>query len=57
MYLSARDWGLSPSEFWAMTFGEWFLEFEYRRASTPGDYAGKLTGAAIEEIKAFMEEG
>lgn len=26
MYLSARSWGIQPSEFWAMTIGEWLLE-------------------------------
>lgn len=57
MYLTARDWGLSPSEFWDMTFGEWFLEFEHRTANTPGSYAGNLTGGEVEELKAFMEEG
>lgn len=26
MYLSAREWGIQPSEFWEMTIGEWLLE-------------------------------
>jgi hypothetical protein len=30
MYLSAREWGIQPSEFWEMTPGEWLLEAQDR---------------------------
>jgi hypothetical protein len=55
MYLWAREWGIQPSEFWAMTIPEWFLEYELRAPKDPkGTYAGKLTRADVEELKEYM---
>lgn len=55
MYLWAREWGIQPSEFWAMTISEWWLEYELR-APAPKDerYAGTLTRAEVEELKEYM---
>jgi hypothetical protein len=41
MYRMARLWEIQPSEFWGMTFQEWFLEYEMRR-----DMADKMAGHA-----------
>ncbi|MDH5796934.1 MAG: hypothetical protein OEZ19_00075 [Paracoccaceae bacterium] len=30
MYLAARAWGVQPSEFWSMSFGEWLLEAHHQ---------------------------
>lgn len=35
MYLTARGWGIQPSEFWAMTLSEYMLELEARYRETP----------------------
>jgi hypothetical protein len=55
LYLSARSWGVQPSEFWGMTFAEWFCEADHHRGNQPGEYAGKLTRAAVDEIRADLE--
>ena len=54
MFLAARSWGVSHSDFWGMTMGEFFLEYEARREKQDGDYAGRLTTGDIEEILADM---
>ena len=51
LYLSARSWGIQPSEFWCMTLAEWFSEAEQRREKQPGDYAGNLTRADVQELQ------
>lgn len=48
--------GLSPSEFWAMTVAEFFLEMEHHRPRGSGDFAGRLTLGQVEEISAWMEQ-
>ena len=50
MYLAARSWGIQPSEFWGMSFPEWFCEAEARRERQPGDYAGNLTQSDVDEL-------
>ena len=54
MFLVARGWGISPDQFWSMTFSEWLCEYEWKRPRQEGDYAGKLTRGAIDEIKAML---
>jgi len=55
MYLWAREWGIQPSEFWAMTIPEWFLEYDLRAPKDPkGTFAGKLTRADVEDLKEYM---
>lgn len=42
MYVSARSWGIQPSEFWEMTFAEWLAEaYENWRATPEGQLAEK----------------
>ncbi|MCJ8334566.1 MAG: hypothetical protein MJH10_10035 [Epibacterium sp.] len=50
MYLAARSWGISPPDFWDLTLEEWFLEAEMRRPEMPGDFAGKLTQADVDDL-------
>lgn len=50
LYLSARSWGVQPSEFWEMSFPEWFCEAEARRDRQRGDYAGTLTRSDVDEL-------
>ncbi len=51
MYLSARQWGIQPSEFWAMTMREWYVEFEfYNDKASPDTYAGKLTNGDVDNM-------
>lgn len=35
MYLSARSWGIQPSEFWDMTMVEFMLEARFNYEQTP----------------------
>jgi len=57
MYLSARGWDIQPGEFWNMTLGEFLVEFEHRRPRDPeNDYAGSLTRADVDELRAWDEE-
>jgi hypothetical protein len=56
MFLSARKWGWSPSEFWDATMSEWFLEFEMQRGPIEGDHAGGLTNGEVERLSALLDE-
>lgn len=52
MYLTARGWGLAPSEFWAMTLAEFMVEADARAPFDPSrDYAGSLTQADVDFLK------
>jgi len=53
MFLAARSWGLSPSEFWSMTIPEYYAELEWR-APAEKKHAGKLTDEDVEELKAYL---
>lgn len=33
--MTARSWQLPPSEFWGMTFSEWYTEAMYYMEKTP----------------------
>lgn len=55
LYLSARSWGVQPSEFWDMTFHEWIVEFEMRMPEIDGGYAGSLTMGAVADLKEWLE--
>ena len=35
MYLTARSWGIQPSEFWDMTMVEFMLEARFHYEQTP----------------------
>lgn len=55
LYLIARSWGLTPSEFWDMTLPEWYLEYWDRSPRVQGqDYAGNLTRGDLDDIKEWM---
>jgi len=59
LYLSARSWEIQPSEFWDMTFGEWFAEYEWRKPQDKGKangHAGTLTDADIERLQKMRDE-
>ena len=57
MYLYAREWNIQPSEFWNMTISEWWLEYESKTSSQTGEkFAGKLTRADVDDLKAWMDE-
>ena len=49
LYLAGRDWGLAPSEIWALTVGELMAEMESRGSGET--YAGGMTEEDIENIK------
>lgn len=56
MYLWAREWGIQPSEFWEMTIGEWWLEYELRTPAEKGDrFAGNLTAGEVEELRELID--
>ena len=57
MFLHATSWGISPSEFWDMTMPEWWLLYEHNRAQQPGDFAGKLTRADVNDLWEYAMEG
>lgn len=50
----AREWGIQPSEFWDMTLGEWFLEYDFRRPKETYDFAGNLRQADVDRLKALV---
>lgn len=54
MYLWARRWGIQPSEFWAMTIGEWWLEYDLNATDPKDKYAGSLTKAEVEELRELL---
>ena len=55
MYLSARQWGVSPSEFWGMTMAEWFCEYEFNRPrDKTTDFAGSLTQADVDRLTELL---
>lgn len=56
MYLSARQWGIQPSEFWGMSMSEWFCEYDFHNSNRPGRFAGKLTEADVDELLELMDE-
>jgi hypothetical protein len=57
MYLWAREWGIQPGEFWNMTMGEWWAEYEFKAPADKGEkFAGKLTASDVDELKAWMDE-
>ena len=57
LYLHANSWGIAPSEFWQMTMPEWFALHEFNRQHQPGDYAGKLTKADVDDLWEFALDG
>jgi len=36
---------------------EWFVEYEFNRPRTKGDYAGKLTKGVVDELMEFATDG
>ena len=56
MYLWSRQWGIQPSEFWDMTIGEWWIEYDLHVSSADEKFAGKLTRNDVEDLKSWMEE-
>ena len=56
MYLHARHWGLQPSEFWAMTMTEWWVEYELHAPQDDKRFAGTLTQGAVDDILDWMDE-
>lgn len=56
MYLHSRSWGVQPSEFWAMTLGEWYAEYELHTNVNEKKYAGKLTKSDVDDLKEWMEK-
>jgi hypothetical protein len=56
MYLWAREWGIQPSEFWDMTMGEWWAEYDLRAPAGDEKFAGKLTRKDVDELRDWMSE-
>lgn len=54
MYLWARTWGIQPSEFWGMTMGEWWLEYDLKAADPKDKFAGGLRRGDVEELKELL---
>jgi hypothetical protein len=56
LYLAARSWEIQPSEFWDMTFAEWFCEYDWRRPRDErNDYAGNLTQSDVDRLKGLID--
>lgn len=58
MYLWARQWGIQPSEFWAMTMKEWYAEYSFNVDKLGLDnttHAGKLTQDNVDDMLDDME--
>lgn len=56
LYLWARDWGIQPSEFWAMTLSEWWAEWDAKGPKEKsGQFAGKLTQADVDDLLDWMK--
>lgn len=58
MYLAARSWGIQPSEFWAMTPGEWMLEAYHhadQEEKTPKPH-GVLSHKEVHRLKGLLED-
>jgi hypothetical protein len=54
--LWAREWGIQPGEFWSMTMGEWWAEYQLKAPAPAGEkLAGKLTADDVDDLKAWME--
>jgi hypothetical protein len=56
MYLWAREWGIQPSEFWDMTMGEWWAEYDLQAPAGEDKFAGKLTRKDVDELRDWMNE-
>ena len=56
MYLLARQWGIQPGEFWDMTIGEWWAEYDVRAPADDTRYAGKLTRRDVDDLLAWTNE-
>ncbi len=54
MYLWARQWGIQPTEFWEMTIGEWWLEYDLKATDAKDKYAGTLTRGEVDELKELL---
>lgn len=57
MYVTARHWGIQPSEFWDMTMVEWFAEAQFHQRQNEGQkpIKGHLSDAEIDRLSALLE--
>jgi len=58
MYVTARSWGIQPSEFWEMTMVEWFAEaqFHQKQSEVQKPVKGHLSDAEVERLKLLLED-
>lgn len=58
MYVTARSWGIQPSEFWAMTMAEWFVEADFHVKQSAGQkpVKGHLSEAEVDRLKMLLED-
>jgi len=58
MYVTARSWGIQPSEFWAMTMVEWFAEAQLHQKQNEGQkpVKGHLSDAEVDRLKLLLED-
>jgi hypothetical protein len=52
--MSARSWGIQPSEVWQMTMAEWFCEYEFNKPPDDGRFAGNLTEEDVDELMELL---
>lgn len=55
MFRAAHSWGISPSEFWDMTFGEW-LELADHYAGQQSVAGTSITESRLEEIQEWAAQ-
>jgi hypothetical protein len=57
MYVTARQWGIQPSEFWDMTMVEWFVEAQFHQGQSEKapKQKGVLSQAEIDRLSALLE--
>ena len=58
MYMTARGWGLPPSEFWGMTLGEWCLEAAWHAGQVENgpSVPGVLKPSEFDRLRAMIED-
>lgn len=54
--MSARSWGIQPSEFWEMTVSEWMVEADANFRSTPEGRTNLKRDEWLDEAEMTDEE-
>lgn len=54
--LAVGSWAIQPSEFWAMSMGDWGWLFEIKRPVRTGTWAGNLTDRQVIDLSTALDE-